>query len=203
MRHALDEATGLVERSQNSSFTYSPVQIKRAVCCHAQACTGAHPAGVSAYAARYMSLCLLEMRIQVEAFIEKKSDLSDAPGAWYAYRTVLRMYTNVTLAAWEHGAEDDATAAPLLAQELSTKSMRHSAVFGADKQIISSSEKLLLATAAQHGLLSDGQVSTPPVTKASGSGRTATLRPDAKRCSKKINYSVNEEDLEARMDTQL
>lgn len=32
MRHALDEAANTVERSENASYTYSLIQIKRAVC---------------------------------------------------------------------------------------------------------------------------------------------------------------------------
>eukprot|EP00892_Ulva_mutabilis_P002273 jgi/Ulvmu1/12046/UM083_0059.1 len=168
MRHALDEAMGIVEHSQNTSFTYSPVQLKRAV----------------------------------EGFIEKKSDLADAPGAWHAYQNILRMYTNVTLTASEHTSQKPNTAAAALSEETSDKSMRHSALFGTDQQDISKSEAQALKVMVDKFANPDTRKGAPHTSEARA-GRTATLRPSPKRRSTKIRYSVDEDDLDARMDTQL
>ena len=141
--------------------------------------------------------------MQVEAFIDKKSDFSDAPGAWHAYQNILRMYTEITLTAWENGREAHETMGPLLAQESSQRSMRHVAMIGPEKQVMSKSEIQVLATVADQvhrpGRHDDAQT----VMNETGTGHTTTLRPSPTHRRTKINYCVNEEDLEARMDTQL
>lgn len=144
-----------------------------------------------------------QLHVQVEDFIEKKSDLADAPTAWTAYRNVIRMYTNVTLAVWTHGHQEALdTDVPLLAEESSRRSMRHSAVYGG-KQVMSKSELVTLTTSANDAVKSGATEGVNPAGEPLASGRTATLRPSPQRHSTKINYSVDEEELEARMDTQL
>ena len=93
--------------------------------------------------------------MQVEDFIEKKTDLSDPARAWAAYRNIVRMYTNVTLTAWQHGSQGAMNQnTPLLSEESSNRSMRHSAVFGEHQ--VKKSELETLKASVQNTGPSDG-----------------------------------------------
>lgn len=196
MRYALDVATSVVESSQSTTFTYSPIQIKRAV-------RHPRPHRVGLLLNLCTSSCTHANGTQVHDFVEQKTDLADAAKAWTAYRNIIRMYTNVTLTMWKHGNQETLnTDAPVLSEETSHRSMRHSAVFG-DKQVISKSEMDTLTNGANHAVDSGATVGVQPGGEALAFGQTATSRTTPKRRSTKINYSVDEEELEARMDTQL
>lgn len=136
-------------------------------------------------------------------FIEQHTDLADAPKAWTTYRNIIRMYTNVTLTMWKFGTlETGDTDAPVLSEETSHRSMRHSAVFG-DKQMISKSEMDKLTNDANDAVDSGATVGVHLAGEALALGQRATSQTTPKRRCTKINYRVDEEELESRMDTQL
>lgn len=142
--------------------------------------------------------------MQVEDFIEKKTDLSDPVNAWTAYRNIIRMYTNVILTAWQHGEQGDMNNnTPLLSEESSNRSMRHSAVFGGNQAMRSELEKVkdfsVDTETPSDGLGERARRSVGTIVR----GPTATILPGPQNVSSKIKYSVDEKELEARMDTEL